>query len=266
MKIPDIDESIIIDKRAMPLFLLGTDNKECGILICHGYLGSPDDVIDLAKELSRQGYAVSVPRLPGHGTSGRDFLTVSARDWLRRIFDSYTELKSEYKKVIIVGFSLGGILGIIAASVFKPEALVLVAPAITNTKRAKLFFAPLIMLFAPRIRKNRIYPVTDSFETFLKKEYWLYEWPKAGVEIVKLQNEAKKRLSLIQCKTLLLLSKSDQTIPLKAEKIIGKNLSKTLLETVYLEKSRHLIFKGIEKDKAVKIVTDWINSFLEVKN
>lgn len=265
MKIPDIDESITINKRAMPLFLR-TDNKERVVLVCHGYLGSPDDVIDLAQELNQQGYAVSVPRLPGHGTSGRDFLTVSARDWLRRIFDSYVELKSEYKKVIIVGFSLGGILGLIVASVFRPEALVLVAPAITNTKRAKLLLAPLIMLFAPRIRKNRNYPVTDSFDAFLQKEYWLYDWPKAGLEIVKLQNEAKKQLARIQCKTLLLLSKSDQTIPLKAKKIIEKKLPKDLLETVYLEKSKHMIFKGIEKEKAVKIITDWINSIVGMKS
>ncbi len=259
METPGIKKSVFIHEKAMPLFLKGGDEV---VIIFHGYLGSPDDVAPLAGELNSRGYTVSVPRLPGHGTSGDDFLTVDGKDWLRKAFDTCAEFNGRYKKVVIAGFSMGGLLAIIAASVFSPDALVLVAPAITNKRRIKIHLSPIMMLFIKKMRRKKKAEAKNDFEAFLKKEYWSFDWPKAAYAILKLQGEAKKRLSTLKCRTFLLLSKSDTTVPVKAGDIIKKRINPGILDEERLQSSKHMIFKGTEKKKAVILISDWIDSAL----
>src|SRR5438045_2046546 len=44
-----------------------------GVLLLHGFGGSPVEVQPLALSLADKGYTVDVPLLPGHGTTPRDF-------------------------------------------------------------------------------------------------------------------------------------------------------------------------------------------------
>ena len=259
MKIPGLDSSIIINDKAMPVFLKGGDKA---VIIYHGYLGSPDDVFCLAKEYNRRGYTVFVPRLPGHGTSGNDFMSVSGRDWLRKAFDTYTEINGRYKKIILAGFSMGGLLAIIAASVFSPDALVLIAPAVTNKRRVKIHLAPFMMLFAKKIKRKKKEEVKNAFEDYLRKEYWMFDWPAAAYSILRMQKEALNRLKLIKCRTFILLSESDRTVPVKAGRLISTRIKPELLTIQKLKCSKHVIFKGAEKDFAAKSIADWTDSVL----
>lgn len=244
----------------MPLFLKGGDKA---VIIFHGYIGSPDDVAPLAKELNNRGFTVYVPRLPGHGTSGDDFLTVDGKDWLRKAFDTYAEFNGKYKKIVIAGFSLGGLLAIITASVFSPDALVLLAPAVTNKRRFKIHLSPIIMIFVKKLRRKKEKKAKNSFEVYLNNEYWSYDWPKAAFSILKMQREAINRLSMLKCKTFLLLSKSDTTVPVKAGDIIKKRINPGILDEEILQSSKHMIFSGTEKKKAVSLISDWIVSALK---
>ena len=44
-------------------------NKEVGILLVHGFTGSPASMRPWAEYLNQRGYTVKVPLLPGHGTN-----------------------------------------------------------------------------------------------------------------------------------------------------------------------------------------------------
>ena len=52
-----------------------------GVLLCHGFTGSPQTLRGWADYLAAQGLTVSLPRLPGHGTTWRDL----ALDLRRRL-------------------------------------------------------------------------------------------------------------------------------------------------------------------------------------
>ena len=57
-----------------------------GILLVHGFTGSPISLRPLAELLSQRGFAIELPLLPGHGTRPRDLLptrtpTGVARRW-----------------------------------------------------------------------------------------------------------------------------------------------------------------------------------------
>ncbi len=53
-----------------------------GVLLIHGFLGSPFEMKYLANRFIQNGFTVSVPRLPGHGTSLEDMARFTGSDWL----------------------------------------------------------------------------------------------------------------------------------------------------------------------------------------
>ncbi len=48
-----------------------TGGRSIGVLLSHGFTGQPASMTPWGEYLADRGYAVEVPRLPGHGTPGR---------------------------------------------------------------------------------------------------------------------------------------------------------------------------------------------------
>src|SRR6201994_3761996 len=52
------------------------------VLLCHGFPGSPQSLRPWAQFLAEAGLSVSLPLLPGHGTSWQDMNHTTSGDWL----------------------------------------------------------------------------------------------------------------------------------------------------------------------------------------
>jgi alpha-beta hydrolase superfamily lysophospholipase len=50
-----------------------------GVLVLHGFTGNPVSVRPLAEALAEAGFAVEMPRLPGHGTHVEDMIPTTAQ-------------------------------------------------------------------------------------------------------------------------------------------------------------------------------------------
>jgi carboxylesterase len=61
-----------------------------------------------AHYLTEQGWSVSPPLLPGHGTHWRDANRTSWHDWYGTIDDAFTRLRERCGKVFVCGLSMGG--------------------------------------------------------------------------------------------------------------------------------------------------------------
>src|SRR5690606_16933768 len=46
-----------------------------GVLLCHGFTGSPASMVPWGRRLAEQGHTVTVPLLPGHGTTWQEMNT-----------------------------------------------------------------------------------------------------------------------------------------------------------------------------------------------
>ena len=118
-------------KTALPYFFKGGSTA---ILAVHGYNGYSKDLLYAGEMLNKQGFTVSIPRLPGHGTNASDFHETDCQDWLRHVSDCYFNLKAEYDTVYLLGFSMGGLLTLLLASRFNIERMAMISPAIINLK------------------------------------------------------------------------------------------------------------------------------------
>lgn len=83
-----------------------------GVLVLHGFTGSPVSMRPVAEALADAGFAVELPRLPGHGTAVADMVETGWDDWLTEADRALTALQGRVPdgKVVVVGLSMGGAL------------------------------------------------------------------------------------------------------------------------------------------------------------
>ena len=58
-----------------------TGGRRIGVLLSHGFTGQPASIKPWGESLAERGYAVEVPRLPGHGTTWEELNTRTWDDW-----------------------------------------------------------------------------------------------------------------------------------------------------------------------------------------
>ena len=64
-----------------------------GVLLCHGFTGSPQSLRPWAEHLAAAGFGVRLPRLPGHGTDWHDMQVTTWDDWYAEVDRAFHELR-----------------------------------------------------------------------------------------------------------------------------------------------------------------------------
>jgi carboxylesterase len=87
-----------------------SDGGPVGVLLCHGFTGSPRTIRPWAEHLAAAGYTVRAPRLPGHGTTWQDLARTGWPDWYGEVERSFSELSASCEQVFVAGLSMGACL------------------------------------------------------------------------------------------------------------------------------------------------------------
>lgn len=116
-----------------------------GVLLCHGFTGSPQTVRAWAGYLAAAGLTVSLPRLPGHGTSWPDMARTTSDDWYAGVDAAFGALAGRCEQVFVFGLSMGGCLALRLAERHGAavRGLVLVNPSLAPDTRLFLL-APVL--------------------------------------------------------------------------------------------------------------------------
>jgi carboxylesterase len=83
-----------------------------GVLLCHGFTGSPRSLRPWAEHLQADGFRVALPRLPGHGTTWQEMNRTRWTDWYATVDRAFAELRRSCDRVFLAGLSMGGGLAI----------------------------------------------------------------------------------------------------------------------------------------------------------
>ena len=86
------------------------DGGPNGALVIHGFTGNPVTMQPVTDAFVAAGFTVSMPRLPGHGTTIEDMATTGWPEWSAEAERAYQELAAKTEKVVVVGLSMGGTL------------------------------------------------------------------------------------------------------------------------------------------------------------
>ncbi len=141
---------------AEPLFVEPTpresDGERVGVLLSHGFTGSPASIIPWGRHLAGLGYGVAVPLLPGHGTTWQELNRTVWADWYGEVERSLDKLLADCDQVVVGGLSMGGGLALrLAADRPRDVAgLVLVNPAV-GTSRKDVLALPVLKHVVPSL-------------------------------------------------------------------------------------------------------------------
>ncbi len=142
----EINQSQSFTKEANWFRFLSEKENSAGIVLIHGFLASPAEMIILGKQFQQHGYNVIGVRLKGHGTSPWDLRDRDWQDWAASVKRGFDILTAYCTQIHVIGFSTGGLLALHQAIQQPSDKLASVisvsAPVDFQSKQMK--FVPLL--------------------------------------------------------------------------------------------------------------------------
>jgi carboxylesterase len=86
------------------------DGGPIGVVLSHGFTGTPASVRPWAEHLAAAGFTVRLPLLPGHGTTWQDTNRTRWPQWYGAVEQAYEEVAARCHTVFAAGLSMGGTL------------------------------------------------------------------------------------------------------------------------------------------------------------
>jgi len=130
------------------------DGGRTGVLLCHGFTGSPQSLRPWAEYLARAGLTVGLPRLPGHGTTWQEMGKTRWEDWFAEVSRAFDEMQSRTDEIFLMGLSMGACLALRLAerSDGAVRGLVLVNPSLTADNKLLFAIAPVLKMLVPSVK------------------------------------------------------------------------------------------------------------------
>lgn len=250
---------------AEPFYLSGNDT---GILLIHGFTGAPPEMKYLANYLNNLGYSVLVPRLFAHGTDVADMNRAHWEDWVASVEDGYYMLKTKCKKIVIAGLSMGGALSLYVGSYLDVDAIIaMAAPFGSISSIANKNIIPFLKIISYIIPYKRYEPILgDGWykpENAKENVSYIGYTPLGGAyELDQLLKISKTEISKISAPTLLIYSKSDQTVPISHMENISNIVGDAIESKLVLEHSGHVIPMDGEREIAFEKIKDFLENVL----
>ncbi len=228
-----------------------------GVLVSHGYTGSPQSMRPLAEGLAAAGFTVALPRLRGHGTTPADMAASTAHDWVADLEEASAWLQQRCDTLFMTGLSMGGTLTLLMAGQH-PERFQGIIPInaavfTNNPDLATLAFITPAPAEVPGIGSDiKAAGVTEL-------AYPVVPVPTVK-ELMLLMKVADELLPRITCPALIFVSRDDHVVPpANAEYILSK-LSNPDKELVWLDNSYHVATLDNDKDLIVERSVAFINA------
>jgi carboxylesterase len=221
------------------------------VVLMHGWTGSPAHMRLLAAELDAAGFGAVAPLLPGHGTTIRDMLDVTWRDWVATAAEAAQRVVDSGARLHLAGLSMGGVLAILLAPVFRPASLITINAPIRVVNRTAPFLS--IARGSPRIRD---YEPAERHPEFAHDYAHHYDGTPIGsvADLLDLIRAAKSVLNRVSAPALVVQSLTDETVRPASATYLYEHLGSPFKRLVWLERSAHVATLDIERDRLAQEV------------
>lgn len=214
-----------------------TGERRIGVLLSHGFTGQPASMKPWGEALAAKGYAVELPRLPGHGTTWQEMNTTTWSDWYAEISRSFEKLCAENDAVVVGGLSMGGalVLRIAEDHAHRIAGVMVVNPAIA-TKRLDVKLLPILKHLVPSfpgiandIKKAGVEEHGYTKTPLRAAHSMMQAWPTVAADLPK-----------ITAPMIYFRSTEDHVVDDKTQPIITGRISSKDVTVVSLENSYHV--------------------------
>jgi carboxylesterase len=214
-----------------------TPHGRIGVLLSHGFTGSPASMKPWAEHLAARGYAVSVPRHPGHGTTWQEMNKTTWADWYGEIEGAFQALANRVDTVVVCGLSMGGGLALRLAADHSDRVagLVLVNPAVT-TERKDVKLLPVLKYLIPAMPG-----IANDIKKPGVEEHGYTKTPlRAADSMFQAYKVLRADLNRVVCPILLFHSSEDHVVDPSSARVILSSVSSGDKREEMLKDSYHV--------------------------
>jgi carboxylesterase len=219
--------------------------KTTACVLIHGFGGDISELEYLEKYLSNEKiFDVHTIALAGHGGTQNELFNTNQYDWICSATTKIDELSYKYSNIIVIGFSMGGLIGAQLAAEKLIDTLILI-----NT--------PFYVGNIQKIIEDMLNFDIDRYTLAISKTSI-----KSCFDFFKILENTKKILNKVECPTLIIQCSEDETVlPKSADEI--EKLINGPVELKKYSGGRHQVFAEKDcsdlKDEICQDIIKWVN-------
>lgn len=230
-----------------------------GILAVHGFTGNPVSMRPLAEGLAARGFALELPRLPGHGTNVQDMVRTRYADWRGEVERALKRLQMRTERCLLVGLSMGGTLVLDVASAGADVAGVVAINALA-LKRGGVaaLFAPYVAKILP-IVPARVAGLAnnDAAKPGVDEKAYAYVPTAGGNSLVAELPRICEQLTRFHKPALIAYSLKDHSVAPDNSRAILRMLPGPDVTELRLERSYHLATLDYDQALLIDKITEF---------
>jgi carboxylesterase len=246
-----------VNPQAEPFLVTGSSDAAC--LFIHGFTASPAEMYPLAKIIhEKTSCTVSGLLLPGHGSHPRHLNEMLWPDWYAAVEQELSRLLQQYRRVFVIGLSMGALLAMYAAYHFKKvQGVVAINAPVFVYHPLLAASAGLIKMIRPYYPK-RTNPVDSDLEKQGRFAYSVIP-VKAFMSMRQLKDRVMDIIDKINQPLLVFQSCQDESVIPESGCYIYEHASSSQVRLVELQNSRHIATMGGEKDILAREIIDFMD-------
>ena len=235
--------------------------RTLGAVIVHGFTANQRGVAPLAHLAREIGLVAETPLLRGHGGRYQDLRGTQWDHWLEDVSEARRRISRHVDEVVLIGFSMGGLLAL-ASAAQQPAgiaALVALAPAV----RIAHPLAPLAWLargWLPFVPMGKAVAYSDAALAAADDSYGRLALD-AFSSFYAATRRVEQMLPQITAPMLLVHARQDRVIKPMSSQIVFERVRSTVKELVWLDRSGHALLDDCE----APIVTAHVRRFLQAQ-
>lgn len=229
-----------------------------GVLLLHGFTSDDRSLQRLRQAAQNLGFMTEAPLLRGHGSTYRDLYGKRWQHWLEDANQGLERLRREVDHVLVIGFSMGGLLALdlAAQTDVQVNGIVALAPA--------LYIAhPLAPIAWMALGWYRFLPMgkavaySDPSMATADSSYNRLA-TDAFVSFYRASHRVRRVLPRISAPLLLVHSLRDRVIKPMSAQFAFDRVSSTEKELIWLNRTGHAMLDDVESDTVVAHVQQFL--------
>jgi carboxylesterase len=228
--------------------------QKTGCLLIHGFGGSPDEVAPLGEFLQQRGIEVHMPQLKGHTGRWTDLSRANYRDWIESTELGLKELKTRCDNVIVVGFSMGGLLTIQLSSKYELTGIILMNMPVYYWNVRQMA----INVFGD-IRLGRY----DNIIRYIRSSVSLP--PQAMVNFKVLLHKTTRLIPDISCPVMICQAMDDDAVQWRSARYIFDTVASPVKSVRYYNDAGHQICQSLAASQLFEDTILFIDSLSKAK-
>lgn len=237
-----------------------------GILLVHGFTGSPFSLRPLGELLAARGFTVDLPLLPGHGATFREMLPTRYDDWRRHVIASARALRERTDHVVMVGLSMGGTLSLDAVSSgeFGAAGVVTINAQILDRRGIVVKLGPYLEKILPAVPRKVVgLRANDIAKPHVAERAYGWVPSAAGNSLLRALPRVRGQLARIPCPVVVMYSRNDHSVSPENSRALLELIRCPKLEELVLERSYHLATLDYDQALIEERVTAFVDALAQ---